>query len=103
MAVDILPFPNITAQDAETQIKQLIDYLAQFKEDLEFILSALQDGEALSAKTIEEVTQARATDPNITVQDVIGSYAFKNAINTAKELRYDEATGDVIYSFEEGD
>lgn len=37
---DILPFPpNITATDAKEQVSQLYNYLNQFKEALEFILT----------------------------------------------------------------
>lgn len=35
---DILPFPNITATNAEEQVAQINNYLIQFKETLEFVL-----------------------------------------------------------------
>ena len=38
---DILPFPNITAKETDERVAQVIDYLLQFKEDLEFILTNL--------------------------------------------------------------
>lgn len=36
---DMLPFPNITATTAEEQVSQINNYLIQFKETLEFILT----------------------------------------------------------------
>ena len=36
---DILPFPNITATTTEEQVVQINNYLIQFKETLEFILT----------------------------------------------------------------
>ena len=36
---DVLPFPRITAKTAEGQIDELISYISQLKETLEFILA----------------------------------------------------------------
>ena len=46
---DIFDYPNITSKKAEEQIKELQDYLVQFKETLEFALVNIGD-ENLSAE-----------------------------------------------------
>ena len=38
---DMLPFPNITSKTAEEQVAEINNYLIQFKESLEFILTSI--------------------------------------------------------------
>lgn len=76
---DLLPFPNITSSDPQGQIKQLIDYLGQFKEDLEFILSDTQNSKTVSANVAEEAVQ-RVVSTTVDIREIVGSYAFKQAV-----------------------
>jgi hypothetical protein len=89
---DILPFPNITAKDPEERTSQIIDYLLQFKEDLEFILTNLTS-ENLSPDLRAKITSVRSADDvftseqseqisqmkggGVSVSDVLNSAAFK--------------------------
>lgn len=71
MANDRLPFPHVTARDPESQIKEIIDYLGQFKEELEFILADMDS---------RMITELPPLPPQLTIADVIGSYAFEKAV-----------------------
>lgn len=89
MFFDTLPFPNITAKDAEERSKQTVDYLIQFKEELEFILNSIARGEYSSLSTkLTQATETQNISPSnndLTVAEVINSAAFKGAINSVKE------------------
>ena len=93
--MDLLPFPHITATEPREQLIQLKDYLYQFKEDLEFILSNLNENN-LSQGLIDKLNsigvgidkddddvndQLMQMSSNITVSDIINSTAFKMALN----------------------
>lgn len=41
--IDMLPFLMTTSPTTEGQVKEIIDYLAQFKEQLEFVLSNISE------------------------------------------------------------
>ena len=41
--LDMLPFLKTTSPTTEGQVKEIIDYLAQFKEQLEFVLSNISE------------------------------------------------------------
>lgn len=100
---DMLPFPNITAITVEEQAAQINNYLIQFKETLEFILSnittdnlspALVDKlNSLGAeieKTTEETTEQiqQVSSKAITVSDVINSQAFNSALESVTPQQY---------------
>lgn len=95
---DILPFPNITAKDPEERIGQVVDYLLQFKEDLEFILTNLttenlspelqakiasvkSSTDVFTAEQTEQLSQMKGSSGGggggISVSDVLNSAAFK--------------------------
>lgn len=94
---DILPFPHITATEPREQLVQLKDYLFQFKEELEFILSNLNENN-LSQELIDKLNFLGADidknddDSNdqmwqmgsriVTVSDVINSTAFNMALES---------------------
>ena len=91
--MDLLPFPNIIATEPKEQLAQLKDYLYQFKEDLEFILSNLNENN-LSQELIDKLNSIGADidkddDDNdqlgqmkiVTVSDIINSTAFELALN----------------------
>ena len=90
---DILPFPNITAKEPEERISQVIDYLLQFKEDLEFILTNLStenlspelqakiasvrsSTEVFTEEQSEQLGQMKGSGGGISVSDVLTSPAF---------------------------
>ena len=86
---DILPFPNITAKEPDERINQVVDYLLQFKEDLEFILTNLStenlspelQARIASVKASTDVFTAEQTEQieqmkGVTVSDVLNSSAF---------------------------
>ncbi len=87
---DILPFPNITASDVQGQVEQINNYLIQFKEELEFVLtnlgednlaeSLVQTINALSesaGKTTDEETLQQVVQSGLRITDVINSNLFK--------------------------
>ena len=95
---DILPFPNITATDAKEQVAQINNYLIQFKETLEFILTNIS-ADNLSPELLDEIRKLGAdvktskeeqmdatqqmtqqiTQKLIGVSDVVESDVFKDA------------------------
>ena len=100
---DMLPFPNITGKTVEEQTAQINNYLIQFKETLEFILSNISTDNlapelvaqlnSLGAE-IEKTTEESAeqiqqiTNREISVSDVINSQAFQSAIENAGPQEY---------------
>ena len=92
---DILPFPNITATETKEQVEQINNYLIQFKETLEFILTNISadnlsqelrnqlNSLGTEIKTSKEkqddVTQQLA-HKTLSVSDVVNSKLFKDAI-----------------------
>lgn len=114
---DMLPFPNILATNIEEQTAQINNYLIQFKETLEFILSnittdnlspALVDKlNSLGAeieKTTEEATEQiqQVSNNAITVSDVINSKAFDAALDSAVPHQYLVSVEQVQESQESG-
>lgn len=93
--IDIFPFPRITANNAEGQIAQLVDYLIQFKETLEFTLMNISTDNLSSdlvaklnelgadiEKSKEERVEnfAQVSNNALTVSDVCNSDVFKMAV-----------------------
>lgn len=96
---DILPFPNITGETPAEQLEQINSYLIQLKEELEFILTRISADNlsedlrrqlaALGAdistnRTEQEVVTQQIINRALTVDDVISSTAFNNALNGIK-------------------
>lgn len=92
---DILPFPNITGETPAEQLEQMNSYLIQLKDTLEFILTSISADnlsadlrkqlESLGAdietnKTESEAVTEQIINRALTVDDVIRSSAFENAI-----------------------
>ena len=100
---DMLPFPHFTASTVEEQTAQISNYLIQFKETLEFILTNIS-AENLSTelvdklnnlgaeieKTTEETTEQiqQVSNKSVTVSDVINSQAFKSALENSGPQEY---------------
>lgn len=87
---DTLPFPNMTAKDAEERSKQTIDYLLQLREELVFILDSIVSGDFGKVTTQTEVVKAMealsdASGNDLTVAEVINSAAFKASLNGVME------------------
>ncbi len=100
---DMLPFPNITATNIEELSFQTNNYLIQFKETLEFILTnigadnlspdLMETLNSLGAeveKTVEETDDQfqQVASKTITVADVVHSPAFKDALEDATPKEY---------------
>lgn len=96
---DVLPFPRVIATTPEEQIKELLNYLIQFKETLEFALTNITT-ESLSPELINKLNELGAnieqnkvereneiaqisngSATTVTVFDVINSPAFTKAVN----------------------
>lgn len=85
---DTLPFPNMTAKDAEERSKQTIDYLLQFREELVFILDNIVGGEygRLTTQPAKvDAVVSNVSDATLTVAEVINSAAFKASLNGVEE------------------
>ena len=94
--VDMFPFPRITGDTPETQIAELINYLVQFKETLEFALANISTenlspelsnqlremGVNIERSTAEKETElAQLKDRGgATVSDVVNSPTFSMAL-----------------------
>ena len=110
---DILPFPNITGENPAEQLEQINSYLIQLKEELEFILTRISvdnlsedlrrqlaalGADITSNKTEQEVVTQQIINRSLTVDDVISSTAFENAVNEAVPTFSDSDDGIVIES-----
>lgn len=92
---DLLPFPNFAATEASELTAQLNNYLIQFKETLEFVLTNIST-DNLSPDLITKLNELGAeieksneerddqinqvSNNSITVSDVLNSSAFKQAL-----------------------
>ena len=92
---DILPFPHITATEEKEQLNQIKEYLFLFKEELEFILSNLNE-DNLSQTLVDKLNSLGADiekninenneqieqigSRTVTVSDIINSTAFELAL-----------------------
>lgn len=100
---DLLPFPNILATDTNDLASQVNNYLIQFKETLEFVLTNIST-ENLSSDLISKFNELGAeieksneerddqlnqvSSKAITVSDVLNSSAFGQALENAKPKEY---------------
>ena len=97
---DMLPFPHITATKAEEQVAQINNYLIQFKETLEFILTNISadnlspdlvnklnslGAEIEKTQSTREEEIQQVTNKMITVSDVINSPAFQTDMDIRQE------------------
>ena len=107
--VDMLPFPNINGNTPEEQISQLHNYLVQFKETLEFMLTNIStdnlsqdlvnklntlgaDIEKSNQEKDDQISQV--VSQAVTVSDVINSPAFNVALGSGVE----DAMGNIVFS-----
>ncbi len=118
--VDMLPFPSIREGRPEAQISELVSYLIQFKETLEFALMNIStenlspelvnklnelgaDIEKSNTRREEEVAQVSVK--TLTVSDVCNSELFKDAIasETSKNISFNVnfETGHLEYAMSE--
>jgi hypothetical protein len=100
---DMLPFPTINARNTEEQVAQINNYLIQFKESLEFILTNIST-ENLSQDLIIKLNTLGAdieksnedrddqiqqmSNKTLTVSDVINSIAFRLALENVTPKQY---------------
>lgn len=110
---DMLPFPHITSKTSEEQIVELIRYLVQFKETLEFVLTNISY-DNLSPEMIDKLNSLGAeiednsksqeeqlqqvSQKTLTVSDVINSDAFKEALTNEYEFTVNFDTGNLDYT-----
>ena len=106
---DMLPFPDISGNTPEEQISQLHNYLVQFKETLEFVLTNIST-DNLSKELIDKLNElganieknnqekddqiSQVVSQAVTVSDVINSPTFKIALGNSVE----NAMGDITFS-----
>lgn len=106
---DLLPFPNITATDATELMAQVNNYLIQFKETLEFVLTNIST-DNLSPDLISKLNELGAeieksneerddqinqvSNKTITISDVLNSPAFKVTLDGS----VDNAVNDIVFT-----
>lgn len=117
---DMLPFPNTIGKTPEEQVVEINNYLIQFKETLEFILSNISeenlsqdlidklnslgaDVEKSSEETEDQLSQIAGK--SLTVSDVVNSSAFSSALESNFEnlkfsVNFD--TGHLEYTTDKG-
>jgi len=95
--VDLFPFPKIVGKTPEEQIAELINYMTQFKETLEFALMNIST-DNLSAELIAKLNDlgadiekskedrneeiAQISNKTLTVSDVCNSDLFKTSVDS---------------------
>lgn len=92
---DLLPFPLLRGKLPETQIEELVTYLVQLKEELEFILSNISEdnlseglkkrlnsfGKSIGANTTKSEDELlQVTSKILSVRDIVGTDVFKEAV-----------------------
>jgi hypothetical protein len=107
---DMFEYPTITSTNPSDQIRELQNYLVQFKETLEFILTNIST-DNLSPELVAKLNDLGAniesnkaenedmvqqiTNRSITVSDVINSPLFKEATEVTLSVNYE--TGNLEY------
>ena len=115
--VDIFPFPGITEKTPEKQIGEIVNYLIQFKETLEFAITNIST-ENLSEELVRKLNElgadieknkddrkeeiAQISNKSLTVSDVCNSEIFKAAVKSESinnvKFNVNLATGHLEYS-----
>lgn len=115
---DIFPFPRKIGNTSEQQIDNLVDYLIQFKETLEFVLGNITT-DNLSPELINKLNELGADiqktkddkeeefaqltgGSTLTISDVVTSNQFKEAVKGQVALKVNYDTGHLEYGTEEG-
>lgn len=97
--------PSITAATPEAQMAQLVDYINQLLEALGFAFEEASRGEVSVTDAQLEQIKRRLDASALSISDVVGSYAFKQAVSSQSvpdfKVNYD--TGNLEYYFREGD
>ena len=116
----MFPFPRLTGQTSEQQITDLVNYLIQFKEILEFAFMNISK-ENLSPELVNQLNELGANIEksnadreeevaqlskfsSITVSDVCNSTLFKNEIDnrmSQRKFNVNFETGELEYSIQE--
>lgn len=101
--VDMFPFPRITGNTPEEKISSIVDYIVQFKEDLEFafgnitvdnlspdLIEKLNSLGADIQKSKEESTEelSQMAVNTLTISDVVTSKQFDDAISKKMTGRF---------------
>ena len=109
---DVFNFPQITpSKPVEEQVVEIIQYLIQFMETLEFVLMNIST-ENLSqelvdklnslgmeiAKSNESIDEQAQYAKSLTVSDVVNSDAFKMALNREYKFSVNFNTGKLEYT-----
>ena len=92
--LDIFPFPTVKEGKPENQVAEIVSYLIQFKEILEFALTNISE-ENLSPTLANKLNQsgisidesvevAQSSAKSLTVSDVVNSDIFELAVKSAK-------------------
>lgn len=100
---DMLPFPNLMGKDADEKLAQLNNYLIQFKETLEFVLTNISI-ENLSQDLVNKLNTLGAdieksnedrddqigqvTKRALTISDVMNSNSFHLALDSVTPKKY---------------
>lgn len=95
---DLFPFPSTPSSTPEKRIDDIVNYLIQFKEILEFALTNIS-AENLSPELIARLNElgadivksnedreeqiAQITSSNLSVSDVVNSQVFNEKLNDA--------------------
>lgn len=97
---DVLPYPNITASDSKEQMAQMLNYLLQLRETIEFELMSISaenlspdlkaqlDSLGADIKTSNEEREEQLQQINnrsLTVNDVINSESYKASLKSLEE------------------
>lgn len=112
---DMLPFPNTMGKTTEEQVAEINNYLIQFKESLEFILSNIS-AENLSQELIDKLNSLGAdvektnedtedqlsqiSNKALTISDVVNSDTFSTAVKSKiKDIKFSVnfTTGNLEY------
>ena len=119
--VDMFPFPSVTEGTPEKQIAELLNYLIQFKETLEFALTNISS-ENLSPDLIKKLNELgtnieesntnreeeliQISNNSVTISDVINSELFKMGVKSeigkiTFNVNYD--TGHLEFTISQGE
>ena len=84
--VDLFPYPTVDkSKPADIQTQQIVDYLARLKEELEFVISSINDKDTkLTDSQINQINQMISNGLNIT--EIICSKEFKKAVASSTDI-----------------
>ena len=95
--VDLFPYPQIDKSlPVELQTRQIVDYLSQLKQELEFVIASISDKEVkFTDAQINQIN--KMINDGLNISEIINSKEFKKAVASDIDIHLNIETGCIEY------